>query len=417
MRPSSFLRSKDSFTLVELLVVIGILAILTAAVVIALNPAELLKQSRDSKRATDLAAINNAIKILLTQSPDVSLGNSSTVYISLADSSSTCGSYALPMLPSGWRYSCVTAANLVKADGAGWIPVNFLNGASQLPALPVDPQNDAATRKYYAYAASNGKWELASSFESAKYAAKEANDGGADPAGYEAGSAMSLLPFASGLVGYWNFDEPSGTTAYDLSGWGNNGTMYSSSTQAYLETTVGCKSLGCASLDGVDDYINAGAGNSLNVTGDLTIGAWIKVGAASANSSVAVVHRFAGGCSSTGGYCGYRFGADAGGNAVLGYGNSGGSYVSVPKYGLSLAGAWNHIYFVKGGSSVVLYLNGQPIQETAISNGITGSLNASVYIGYNGWNGYWFGGQLDDLRIYNRALSAAEIQAIYNAAQ
>ncbi|MFA7202022.1 MAG: type II secretion system protein, partial [Candidatus Paceibacterota bacterium] len=45
-----FIRSKSSFTLIELLIVIGILAILTAAVVLVLNPTELLKQGRDSKR-------------------------------------------------------------------------------------------------------------------------------------------------------------------------------------------------------------------------------------------------------------------------------------------------------------------------------------------------------------------------------
>lgn len=145
MKPFPSYRGTASFTLVELLVVIGILAILTAAVVIVLNPAELLKQSRDSKRITDMAAVDNALKILLTQTPEVSLGNASTVYVSLGDSSSTCGSYALPTLPSGWQYRCATSANLIKTDGSGWIPVNFANGASQLPALPVRMRRAAAS--------------------------------------------------------------------------------------------------------------------------------------------------------------------------------------------------------------------------------------------------------------------------------
>ncbi|KKW47096.1 MAG: hypothetical protein UY99_C0042G0007, partial [Parcubacteria group bacterium GW2011_GWA1_59_11] len=41
---------RSSFTLIELLVVIAIVAILSAVVIITLNPAELLKQSRDSNR-------------------------------------------------------------------------------------------------------------------------------------------------------------------------------------------------------------------------------------------------------------------------------------------------------------------------------------------------------------------------------
>ncbi|MFA7202011.1 MAG: type II secretion system protein, partial [Candidatus Paceibacterota bacterium] len=51
-------RQVSSFTLIELLIVIGILAILTAAVVIVLNPTELLKQGRDSTRMTDLASLS-----------------------------------------------------------------------------------------------------------------------------------------------------------------------------------------------------------------------------------------------------------------------------------------------------------------------------------------------------------------------
>jgi type II secretory pathway pseudopilin PulG len=200
MRFSHHCRVTDSFTLVELLVVIGILAILTAAVVIVLNPAELLKQSRDSKRTTDLAAVNNALKLLLTQNPDVSLGNASTVYVSLADASlaagatSTCPSLGLPALPSGWKYQCVSAANLIKTDGTGWIPVNFASGASQLPALPIDPQNVSSTGLYYTYASANGRWELDFFFESAKRQAAGQNDGGDYDDRYEIGSNVAITP-------------------------------------------------------------------------------------------------------------------------------------------------------------------------------------------------------------------------------
>ncbi len=70
-----------SFTLVELLIVIGILAILTAAVVVVLNPAELLKQARDSKRLQDLSSIDQSLNVSQAMYPDISLGTASTVYI------------------------------------------------------------------------------------------------------------------------------------------------------------------------------------------------------------------------------------------------------------------------------------------------------------------------------------------------
>ncbi len=49
------------FTLIELLVVIAVLATLAVAVVLVLNPAELIKEGRDTTRISDLAALNNAI--------------------------------------------------------------------------------------------------------------------------------------------------------------------------------------------------------------------------------------------------------------------------------------------------------------------------------------------------------------------
>jgi type II secretory pathway pseudopilin PulG len=193
MRINKFLKTEDSFTLVELLVVIGILAILTAAVVIVLNPAELLKQSRDSKRTTDLASLNNAIKLLLTQNPDVSLGSASTVYISLPATNADCSDIAstLPPIPSDWQYRCVTAANSQKTDGTGWIPVSFAaaGGVASLSALPLDPQN--TLQNFYSYIP-GGSWELMATFESRKYQPKAQNDGGVQPGAIEVGTNLAL---------------------------------------------------------------------------------------------------------------------------------------------------------------------------------------------------------------------------------
>src|SRR3989344_7995871 len=53
------------FTLIELLIVIAILVVLSVAVVVILNPAELLRQARDSTRISDLASVNSAIALYL----------------------------------------------------------------------------------------------------------------------------------------------------------------------------------------------------------------------------------------------------------------------------------------------------------------------------------------------------------------
>ncbi|MFA6994017.1 MAG: type II secretion system protein, partial [Candidatus Paceibacterota bacterium] len=88
----SFQRGKSvsSFTLIELLIVIGILAILVAAIVITLNPAQLLQEARDSKRVQDLSSLRSAIHTAEALSPAMSFGVSSTVYVSLLDTTTTC---------------------------------------------------------------------------------------------------------------------------------------------------------------------------------------------------------------------------------------------------------------------------------------------------------------------------------------
>ncbi|MFA6994699.1 MAG: type II secretion system protein, partial [Candidatus Paceibacterota bacterium] len=103
---------QKSFTLIELLIVIGILAVLVAAIVITLNPAQLLAQARDSKRQQDLSALNQALNTITTLDQSLFMGTSSIVYTSLPDSSSTCGSWGLPTLPSGWQYHCSPTSSL-----------------------------------------------------------------------------------------------------------------------------------------------------------------------------------------------------------------------------------------------------------------------------------------------------------------
>src|SRR6056297_2518953 len=135
--------SEQAFTLIELLVVIAILAVLAVAVTLVLNPAELMRQGRDSTRLSDLAMINKALGLYQTDQIDGSTGVAQTVYLSLPDSNSDCSSYTLPSLPSGWAYHCVSEDNLGNVDGTGWIPVDLtaMSFASPLSRYPVDPIN------------------------------------------------------------------------------------------------------------------------------------------------------------------------------------------------------------------------------------------------------------------------------------
>ncbi len=403
---------ESSFTLIELLIVIGILAILTAVVVIILNPGELLKESRDSTRMSDLASINSAIQLLLSQNPSVNLGTASTVYVSLPDTSTTCSNLGLPTLPSGYTYHCVTATNQTLTNGNGWIPVDLTSSNIQNMAhLPIDPTNASSTGLYYTYTPNpaQGTFEVTSLMESDKYAYKEAQDGGVDPASYEAGTNTSLTPFVHGLVGYWSFDEGSGTTAYDGSGWGNNGTMYASSTPTYVLTSSGCKEGNCLNTSSIlANYINTNLQNSLQ---NRTLSAWIY------GTSFPITGHVGNPIIDSDYPAHYGTGLGINGlstNNVLSFiGNDG--WLSMP-YIFST----NNWYFVtatfdRSTNSISGYVNGQLISSNPFSFSSSESTFYPFYIGKDPANIVYFNGLIDDVRIYNRALSPAEILALYNA--
>ncbi|MCL5733372.1 MAG: hypothetical protein M1334_01755, partial [Patescibacteria group bacterium] len=118
-------------------------------VILTLNPSELMAQGRDSSRLSDMASLNSAINIYLTDSGGTGyLGTSSVVYVSLPDTaSSTCGDLGLPPLPSGYSYNCVSTTSLVKTDGTGWLPVKLASTSSGTPlgSLPKDPTNTTSS--------------------------------------------------------------------------------------------------------------------------------------------------------------------------------------------------------------------------------------------------------------------------------
>ncbi len=181
-------KTKKGFTLIELLVVIAILAVLATAVVIILNPAQLVKQGRDSTRISDLAAVHSAIALYLSEVPGLT---SWTPY-------TYCTNETAGSKPTGFdpcTYSSSTAVN-----GTGWVPVNFgaISSGSPLSRLPMDPVNDATY--FYAFKSSSTLlYELDAKMESNKYGSGGAGDivsntkdGGNDNNWYEVGNAPAL---------------------------------------------------------------------------------------------------------------------------------------------------------------------------------------------------------------------------------
>ncbi len=196
---------RTGFTLIELLIVIAIIAILSVVVILALNPAELLKQARDSNRISDMSTLKNALSLYVADG-NTTLDNASgtgTAYARCLMSSSTapqsadCGSWF------STAYATVTSTGNRAVNGGGWLPVNLsaISSGSPVPQLPVDPINNNVY--YYAYGATstNSAFKFATHMESTKYknggnSDVETTDGGTGGASssvaFEVGSNLAL---------------------------------------------------------------------------------------------------------------------------------------------------------------------------------------------------------------------------------
>jgi len=399
-------RSIKSFTLVELLIVIAILAVLAATVVLVLNPAELLAQARDTQRMADLDTARDAVDFFIIDNPSASLGTSQRVYISIPDTSATCANITgLPTLPVGWQYVCVTAANLRNVNGTGWIPLDLsaIKGGSPMPYLPVDPSNDATIGRYYTYTP-GGSYEFTALLEARKNFAS-IKDGGDFPEMYELGSDLSLLPVSrdTSLVGYWKLDEGSGNATADFSGKGNNGTLIGG---PIWQSGANCKRGGCLSFDGSDDYVNGGHGSSLDMTDAVTVFVWEKISGTSTD-----YNRFV---TKQGGFASY-FATRYGDGFTVFYIDGVKNWV-INGYPELQNGSWHQVavtYDKNGGANNMrLYSDGALRASTTA----TGSLPVSVQDLAIGNASYAkFGGSLDEVRIYNRALTDMEIRSLYDS--
>ena len=216
------------------------------------------------------------------------------------------------------------------------------------------------------------------------------------------GTASAYYPERAGTVGYWHFDEGSGSVAYDSSGEGNDGTIYGAG------WTSG-KCGGALSFDGVDDRVKL-PNSVINGLTDVTSEFWVKT---------------------TDTCAGIITGANSGQhNEYLIYWDSANEIMthikgqSYPTPVTALTdGNWHHVAVVRSGSEVSVYVDGT--FEGNWTDAPTGALTIDP-------NGLWLGGDqdcvggcweeiqqldglLDEVRILNRALSAEEILEDYRS--
>jgi len=196
-----------------------------------------------------------------------------------------------------------------------------------------------------------------------------------------------------GRVASYGFDEGSGTAVNDRSGSGNRGTL-----SGATWTTAG-KVRGGLNFDGVNDLVTVPDTPALRLTTGMTVDAWIRPTAASTWATVALKEH-------PSGFAYALYGADAQGRAA-GYINNGADRVAAAT-SATPTNAWSHVAVTHDGANLRFYVNGTLVRTTAVTGAIASS-TAPLRIGGNTVWGEWFAGTIDELNIYNRALSATEI--------
>ena len=212
------------------------------------------------------------------------------------------------------------------------------------------------------------------------------------------------------LVAHWKFDETSGTTALDCVG-DNNGTVHGAT---WTTGQVG----GALEFDGLDDYVDVGNDPSLKPSLPVTLSAWIKLSGSGKFQRIV----------STGEQVPTYYGVwlellstpHPSDKVHIGFGDGTGGASQAyrrSKFGASVldTGRWYHVVgVVRGATDMDVYVDG--VNDGGNYDGSGGSLAYSdghSSIGYDDAPRFHFDGLIDDVRIYDRALSAEEIQELY----
>jgi hypothetical protein len=227
-------------------------------------------------------------------------------------------------------------------------------------------------------------------------------------------NVTSPTSLTTGLVGWWTMDGPNMlTNVKDSSGNNNNGAMinFTSTSTAVVPGKIGQGLY----FDGVNDYVTIANSSVLKPSLPLTISAWMRV------PSYGTISAEIDGDNSTN-YYGYSLGINASGLAYVQFGDGLGSgsqnrRSKVPSTTLSL-NRWYHVVgVIRGATDMDVYIDAVDAGGTYSGTGGTmayGSGPTDIGRHLPGGVTFYSKALYDDVRIYNRALSATEVKQLYN---
>jgi len=240
--------------------------------------------------------------------------------------------------------------------------------------------------------------------------------GATSAVGFAVGALGSIpLPgLASNLVAYWKFDETNGLLAAEATGRSSNGTL--TGFPANNSQWVAGRNDGALRFRGSPDFVRVA--NYPKTTNALTVSAWVLAEARPIWASIA--KNWGGSLAGQ-----FHFGLrDTAGDLDIFVHTSAGDF-SVRENVLFPTGSWQHVAFTAEAGTLRLFRNGRLVASGPYSGNFLASATAPLGIGVKlndagnaadtGAPGYWRG-SIDDLALWNRALTAGEIATIHAAA-
>jgi N-acetylneuraminic acid mutarotase len=199
----------------------------------------------------------------------------------------------------------------------------------------------------------------------------------------------------NGLVGWWKFDEGSGTVAYDSSGNGNHGNLTNGPT--WVSGKIG----GALSFDGVNDHVRIG--NVLNNMSSSCFSLWFKPASVPSGHGYMVFKEHT-----------YALTLASNGGVHLNFGN-GSEWGNTNVYTTLLElNKWYNVTATRESGIMKVFIDINLLANNFYNTSF-GSNSWPLVFGGIGTNS--FNGLIDDIRIYDRALSAEEVLALYNLGQ
>lgn len=219
--------------------------------------------------------------------------------------------------------------------------------------------------------------------------------------------AVRITPFTQGLVGYWRMDEDPAihnTSIIDESGEGNSGVLNTG--DGATNKSVAGKFNRAITFDGIDDYVALGNPVSLQITETITLSAWIK------SNDKSEKKRIINKLDSGAGQQSYTLFTGTNGKVIFKFW-TGGVAKSVSSTTDIVDGNWHQVIATYDGSSMRIYIDGVLEATTSSITGAIDNDSSNVDIGRKADNNQFFNGQIDDVRIYNRALSSEEVLSLF----